>query len=50
LIAGVSVGEWSDYQTMFARWDVFLYASISIFIYFAIVVAPAAVGAIRVDL
>ena len=46
VVAGVCVGEWSGYRTMFARWDVFLYASVSILAYFALVTGPAAVGAI----
>jgi hypothetical protein len=46
VVAGVFVGEWSGYRTMFARWDQFLYASASILGYFALVIGPAAVGAV----
>lgn len=46
VIAGISAGEWSGYRTMFARWDVFLYASVSILSYFAFAIAPAVAGAV----
>jgi hypothetical protein len=46
IIIGVCVGEWSGYRGMFARWDQFLYASVSILGYFALFIGPATVGAI----
>jgi hypothetical protein len=46
VVAGACVGEWSGYRTMFARWDQFLYASVSILGYFALVIGPAALGAV----
>jgi hypothetical protein len=45
VIVGLCVVEWSGYRTMFARWDVFLYATVTILTYFAIATSPAVVGA-----
>jgi hypothetical protein len=46
VVVGVCLGEWSDYSTMFARWDSLLYASATILFYFALVIGPAVAGAV----
>ena len=44
---GVLAGNWSSYDTMFARWDTFLYGSLSIVGYFcSLFIGPAIGGAV----
>src|SRR5262245_59855698 len=46
IVAGIRVGDWSGYRTMFSRWDVFFYACSSILGYFVLVTCPALIGAV----